>query len=75
MIEIYRGYQVKPHKLYPGSLIIALDGKGGTIPKVMGTLYTSRGLAKEAIDKYLDTPPVIKEKTYASKTKPTGGDK
>lgn len=75
MIEIYKGYQVKPHKTYPSSIVVAVDGKGGGIPDVLNTLFTSRGVAKTAIDNYIEMKPVKKETVYASKAKPTGGDK
>lgn len=54
-IDIYQGYQVKPHRDYPASLIIVTDGKGGKIPDCLAGIFTSRGIAKLAIDKYLDT--------------------
>ena len=52
-IHIYNGYQIKPHKLYPTSWIVVTDGKGGKIPDVLTSLFTSVGIAKNEIDKYL----------------------
>lgn len=52
-IDIYNGFQIKPHKEYPSSVIIVTDGKGGKIPDILGGLFTSRGIAKTMIDKYL----------------------
>lgn len=54
-IHIYEGYQIKPHKEYPSNYIIVTDGKGGKIPDCLGGLFTSTGIAKREIDKYLTT--------------------
>lgn len=54
-IQIYKGYQIKPHKEYPSNYIVVTDGKGGKIPAVLEGLFTSRGIAAETIDKYLTT--------------------
>lgn len=54
-IEIFKGYQIKPHREHPKSLIIVTDGKGGKIPSVLDGMYTTLGLAKTAIDDYLIT--------------------
>ena len=53
MIQIYKGFQVKPHKQYPNNYVVVTDGKGGKIPNVLDTMFTSRGIAKEEIDRYL----------------------
>ena len=50
---IYKGYQIKPHSLYPNNYIVVTDGKGGKIPNVLDTLFTSTGLAKREVDNYL----------------------
>lgn len=55
MIEIYEGYEVKPHKETPTSYIIVTAGKGGKIPNILSGLYTTPRYAKEAIDSYLST--------------------
>ncbi len=52
-IQIYKGYQIKPSKNAPGTLVVVTDGKGGKIPAVLDTLFTSRGLAMTEIDSYL----------------------
>lgn len=70
MIEIYRGYQIKPYQPCPTSYLVAVEGKGGGIPSVLNTLFTSRGIAKESIDLYL-SKKIDKELESASKTKPT----
>ena len=53
MIQIYKGFQVKPHKQYPNNYVVVTDGKGGKIPNVLDTMFTSRCIAKEEIDRYL----------------------
>lgn len=52
-ITTYRGYQVKPHKEQPTSYVIVTDGKGGSIPKSLEGLFTSRTIANNTIDHYL----------------------
>jgi hypothetical protein len=54
MIYKYKGYDIKPHKEFPTSYIVVTEGKGGKIPKVLDGLFTSTGLAKDRIDKYLE---------------------
>lgn len=54
MIHEYKGYQIKPHKQYPTSYICVTAGKGGTIPDVLGGVFTSTGIVKKLIDKYLE---------------------
>lgn len=54
-IQIYKGYQIKPSKNAPGTLVVVTDGKGGKIPTVLDTLFTSRGLAMAEIDFYLQS--------------------
>jgi hypothetical protein len=56
---LYKGYQIKPHKEYPGSLIIVTDGKGGKIPDVMSGMFTSILLCKEIIDLYLQNREAV----------------
>jgi hypothetical protein len=58
MIEIYKGYQVKPNPKTPTSYIVVTDGKGGKVPDVLTSLFTTSVYAKAAIDKYLDSKPV-----------------
>jgi negative regulator of replication initiation len=50
---IYKGYQIKPHKIMPTCYVVVTDGKGGKIPAVLDSLFTSTGIAKETIDNYL----------------------
>ena len=57
MIYEYLGYQIKPHKEYPSSYIVVTAGKGGKIPDVLSGMYTSTGIAKTAVDKYLASKP------------------
>jgi hypothetical protein len=58
---IYRGYIIAPHKQAPMSFTVATEGKGGKIPAILDSLYTSIGIAKEAIDFYLDTKKDVKD--------------
>ena len=68
MIQIHKGFQIKPHKQYPNNYIVVTDGKGGKIPNVLDTMFTSRGLAKEEIDKYLEgKPEKVNEKVTESR--------
>lgn len=52
-IEVYEGYEIKPHKEIPTNLIIVTAGKGGKIPACLEGLFTSRGIAREKIDNYI----------------------
>lgn len=54
-IQIYKGYQIKPHKSAPQVLTVVTDGKGGKIPAVLDTMFTSRSLAMAEIDSYLQS--------------------
>lgn len=54
MIIEYKGYQIKPHKEFTTSYVIATVGKGGKIPNVMDGMFTSTGLCKTVIDYYLE---------------------
>ena len=56
-IQEYKGFQVKPHPAYPSSIIVAVAGRGGKIPNILNTMFTSRGLARGVIDSYLDSKP------------------
>lgn len=51
---IYKDYQIKPDKKYPSTYVCVTDGKGGKIPDVLSGLFTSSGLVKKTIDKYLE---------------------
>lgn len=54
-IREYKGYQIKPHKLHPASYIVVTAGKGGKIPDVLDGLFTTRTIAQQAVDQYLET--------------------
>jgi hypothetical protein len=49
----YKGYLINPHKVIPTSYVVATAGQGGKIPKVLESLFTSYGIAKDTIDYYL----------------------
>ncbi len=48
----YEGYKIKPAKAMPSLYEILFDGKG-KVAKALEGLYTSKGAAILAIDKYL----------------------
>lgn len=52
-MKIYEGYQIKPHKEVPTCYVVAVDGKGGSIPAMLDGLYTTPTQAAESIDRYL----------------------
>lgn len=56
-IREYKGYQIKPHKEFAMNLIIVTAGKGGKVPDVLSGLYTNVNVAKQEIDKYLESKP------------------
>lgn len=62
MIE-YKGYQIKPHKVVPTAYIVVTAGKGGKIPDILSGVFTGYGVAKLAIDKYLDDKEDLNAKT------------
>lgn len=55
MIHKYQGYLIKPDKNSPTNYVIATEGQGGKIPLVLDGLFTSTGIAKRAIDTYIET--------------------
>jgi hypothetical protein len=55
MIQIYSGYQIKPVKETPTLYHVVTDGKGGKIPNVLDSMFTTRQYAKDAIDSYLES--------------------
>lgn len=58
MEQVYKGYIIKPYKLMPSSYCVATAGLGGKIPAVLDGLFTSVGIAKEIVDKYLEQKEV-----------------
>lgn len=54
MIE-YKEYQIKPHKDMSSHVIVVTAGRGGKIPQVLDGMFTSATVAKEHIDRYLET--------------------
>ena len=63
---IYNGYQIKPHKTVPTAYIVVTDGQGGKVPDMLTGMYTSPKVAKQDIDRYLESKP-IKEPRNAKK--------
>lgn len=68
----YRGFLIKPSKKFMPNYEVSVPGVGGSIPDYLGSIYTSVGKAKEAIDIYLTPKP--KRAYNVSKTKPKSGD-
>jgi hypothetical protein len=56
----YEGYYIKPHPHNPKSVVVVTQGQGGKIPACLDGLFTSVGIAKQAIDQYLPNKPVRK---------------
>jgi len=52
-MDDYNGYQVKPHKDTPSHYVIVTAGKGGKIPDILSGMFTTKQIAKKAIDAYL----------------------
>ena len=55
MISKHRGYLISPAKASPSLVTIATEGRGGKIPNSLTGMYTSVGLAKLDIDRYLES--------------------
>lgn len=68
MIE-YKGYYIKADKISPMLSRVVTTGKGGKIPSVLDSLFTSYGLAKSEIDAYLLT-----KETKNGETRSESGD-
>lgn len=73
-MNAYKGYYIKPNERLPNSFVIVTEGRGGKIPNILGGIFTSVGIARKMIDKYLSTKPVVKEKANADKTIAESGD-
>lgn len=70
----YKGYYIKSHGVIPGNFVIVTEGQGGRIPNKFKGMFTSTGVAKGLIDRYLETRATTKEKTNASETRTKSGD-
>lgn len=68
-IEIYEGYQIKPHKEHPKTYVIVTDGKGGKIPDIMTGMFTDKRTARSVIDFYLVNKPRKETKNAEAGTK------
>lgn len=55
MTVSYRGYLISPSKASPGLRYIATEGRGGKIPDCLSGLFTKDSLAKNEIDRYLES--------------------
>lgn len=61
MILSYKGYQVKPSKQFTRLYTVVTEGRGGKVPTVLTSVFTSPQYAKQAIDAYLQSKPKAKE--------------
>jgi hypothetical protein len=69
MTERYNGFIISPYKVSPRLCQVATEGKGGKIPNVLTGTFTSYLVAKQEIDKYLNS----KVKSDAKTTVEGGG--
>lgn len=51
----YKGYIIKPLKNMPTIYQVVTEGQGGKVPAVLESLFTTRKIAMETIDAYLET--------------------
>jgi hypothetical protein len=58
----YKGFFVKPHGQHPSCYVVVTTGQGGKIPTLLSSMFTTRTLAKEQIDAYLDGKEPTEEK-------------
>lgn len=64
----YNGYIIKPNPFSPTLYIVAVEGRGGKIPKALEGSFTSVATVIEIIDKYQDTKKVVKNDSKADST-------
>lgn len=51
----YKGYLIKPSKTSPNLFTVATEGRGGRAPDCLTGLFTTRTVAMNEIDRYLET--------------------
>lgn len=51
---IYKGYQIKPYEPFPSLWRLSPENRGGSIPVVLTSMFTSVATARAAIDSYVD---------------------
>ena len=51
----YKGFIIKTNPLSPTMFTVAVEGRGGKIPKVLEGSFTSFKVVSDIIDKYSDT--------------------
>lgn len=52
---VYKGYIISPASSGAKCYSIATEGRGGKIPDIMGGVFTSRGVAMQLIDAYVES--------------------
>jgi hypothetical protein len=51
----YKGYLIKPSKASPNLFTVATEGRGGKAPDCLSGLFTTRTVAMNEIDRYLES--------------------
>lgn len=67
MTEDYKGYLIRPHPQNPRSYIVTTAGRGGKAPDCLSGMFTSSGLIKGIIDRYLDGKKATEDAKKVSK--------
>lgn len=67
-MDTHKGYIIKMYDKSPSLKVIVTEGRGGKIPKELGGMYTTTGLAREAINSYLDKKGGKRDKAKANTT-------
>jgi hypothetical protein len=67
MQEDYKGYIIRPHPQNPKCYIVTLSGRGGKAPECLSGMFTSSGIIKGIIDRYLDGKKAIEDAKKVSK--------
>lgn len=59
-MKIYKGYIIKSNPFSPTLYTVAVEGRGGKIPKALEGSFTSVATITEIIDKYQDMKKAVK---------------
>lgn len=69
----YKGYYIKKNPLFPNLLSVVTEGRGGKIPDILNTQFTTPTYAQQAIDLYLNSK-IKKEEKSGNKESATSGN-
>lgn len=58
----YRGYLITPNPFSPTLYKVATEGRGGKIPNALEGSFTSVGVIKGIVDRYIDAQEVSRGK-------------